>query len=463
MQTIFQNADVITMDKSRRIISDGAVAIDGGRIIGVGKRNDLIEKYPTFELYDSKGGVILPGLIDCHVHMAQAMIRGCADDLSLIDWLLPVWRCQGSYSEEDGRLSAELCILEMIKSGTTAFIETMIASRYGFNGIAQAVDESGIRAALSKIIMDMPPGIEQEVITIPEGQREKKEATLTEAASMHEKWEGKAEGRIQVWLGPRPFGIGLTIKALREVAQLARQRNMRVDIHFCEIKKDNEYFIEMFNLSPTEAMEEVGLLGPQTLLIHTIWIDEEDIENLARTGTHVVHNPSCNMKLGSGFAKVPEMIAAGVNVSLGCDGGPSNNTYDMFREMRMASYIHKGRLLDPKTMDSETVLEMATINGARVMGLEDEIGSLEPGKKADLIILDTEKAHLTPHPNPVSACVCAANGSDVSTVVIDGKMIMEDRKVLTMDEEGIIKEARTRARQVFQRAGVEPKSRWPEE
>jgi cytosine/adenosine deaminase-related metal-dependent hydrolase len=463
MQTIFQNADVITIDKKRRVISDGAVVVDSDRIVEVGKRSDLINKYPTFGLYDSQGGIILPGLVDCHVHMAQALIRGCADDLSLIDWLMPVWRCQGSYSEEDGRLSAELCILEMLKSGTTAFIETMIASRYGFNGIAQAVDQSGIRAALSKIIMDMPPGIDQEVISIPEGQREEKEATLAEAVSMHEKWEGGAGGRIQVWIGPRPFGIGLTIEALRDVAKIARERNMRVDIHFCEIKEDNEYFHKMFDLKPTEAMEEVGLLGPQTLLIHTIWIDEDEIPNLARTGTHVVHNPTCNMKLGSGFSKIPEMLSAGVNVSLGCDGGPSNNTYDMFREMRMASYIHKGRLLDPKIMDSETVLEMATINGARVMGLEDEIGSLEAGKKADLIILDTSKPHLTPRPDPVSTCVCAVNGSDVDTVVIDGKIIMEDRKVLTLDEEGIVNKARVSAQDVFRRAGVEIKSRWPRE
>jgi len=463
MQTIFQNADVITMDKKRRVISDGAVAIEGDRIVEVGKRNDLINKYPTFELYDSQGGIILPGLVDCHVHMAQALIRGCADDLSLIDWLMPVWLCQGSYSEEDGRLSAELCILEMLKSGTTAFVETMIASRYGFNGIAQAVEQSGIRAALSKIIMDMPPGIDQEVISIPEGQREEKKATLAEAVSMHEKWEGGAAGRIQVWLGPRPFGIGLTEEALRDVVKVAKERNMRVDIHFCEIKKDNEYFHKIFNLKPTEAMEEVGLLGPRTLLIHTIWIDGEDIQNLARTGTHVVHNPTCNMKLGSGFSKIPEMIAAGVNVSLGCDGGPSNNTYDMFREMRMASYIHKGRLLDPKTMDSETVLEMATINGAKVMGLEEDIGSLEAGKKADLIILDTRKAHMTPHPDPVSTCVCAVNGSDVDTVVIDGKMIMENRKVLTLDEEGIINKAQVSAQDVFKRAGVGIKSRWPRE
>ncbi len=374
MQTIFQNADVITMDKERRVIFDGAVAVDGDRIVEVGKRNDLIKKYPTFELYDSQGGIILPGLIDCHVHMAQAMIRGCADDLSLIDWLQPVFRCQGSYSEEDGRLSAELCILEMLKSGTTAFIESMISSSYGFNGIAQAVDKSGIRAALSKTIMDLPPGVDQEVISVPESQREKKEATLAEAVAMREKWE-VAGGRIQVWLGPQPFGTGITEDALREVAKVAKERNMRVDIHFCEIKKDNEYFHKMFNLKPTEALEKVGLLGPQTLVIHAIWIDEEDIINLARTGTHVAHNPSCNMKLGSGFAGIPEMIAAGVNVSLGCDSGPCNNTYDMFREMKWASYIHKGRLLDPKTMDSETVLEMATINRAKVMGLADEIGA----------------------------------------------------------------------------------------
>ena len=459
---IFENAQVITMDPQRRIIEDGAVAVQGDRITDVGRRVDLLSRYPEDERFDAGGGIILPGLIDCHVHLTQALIRGCADDKDLMGWLPLVWQCLANFSAQDGKVSAELCILEMLKSGTTAFIETLLISRYGFDGIAKTVKDSGIRASLSKVIMGLSEQ-EAKVSAMPIGLREEKESTIIEAVKMHEKWEGAADGRIHVWLGPRPPGRGSTPEVLKEVARLSESKDMRINMHFCEFKERVDYYRKQFHCCPTEALQQMGLLNPRMLLIHAIWLDQEDISNIAQARTHVVHNPAGNMKLAQGFAKIPAMLAAGVNVSLGCDGGPSNNTYDMFRELKFASYIHKGRLLDPITMDSETVLEMATINGAKAMGLEKEIGSLEVGKKADLIVLDTNKAHLTPNPNPVSTCVCAVNGSDVNTVVIDGKMIMENRKVLTLDEEGIIKRARVSARDVFQRAGVKINSRWPQE
>jgi cytosine/adenosine deaminase-related metal-dependent hydrolase len=236
---------------------------------------------------------------------------------------------------------------------------------------------------------------------------------------------------------------------------------MGITVHLAEVREDVEYTQKEFGLRPVDFAEEVGLLGPNVVLAHAVWLTDEEIEKLAQTGTHVCHNPSSNMKLASGFAKVPEMLQAGVNVALGCDGGPSNNTYDMIREMRLASYIHKGRTLDPTVMPAERVLEMATINGAKALGMADEIGSLEVGKKADLVVLDLNKAHIVPSPDPVSAIVCTASGGDVDTVVIDGRVVVRGGEVLTMDEERVLDEARDRAQKVYQRAGIEIAPRWP--
>jgi cytosine/adenosine deaminase-related metal-dependent hydrolase len=457
---IFTNGTIITMDPQRRIIADGAVAVRGDRIAAVGKTAEVLRAFPDEERLDVGGKVVMPGLIDCHVHLAQALIRGCADDLSLIRWLTErVWVLQGNYTPEDGRASAELCILEMLKSGTTTFLEVMIAGRYGFDGIAEAVRDSGIRGVLSKIVMDLPAYAEAANIMYP-GMIEEREATIREALDMHDKWDGQSNGRIRVWFGPRTPG-GCTPDLYREVSQLARERGMGITVHLAEVREDVEYTQKEFGLRPVDFAEEVGLLGPNVVLAHAVWLTDEEIEKLAQTGTHVCHNPSSNMKLASGFAKVPEMLQAGVNVALGCDGGPSNNTYDMIREMRLASYIHKGRTLDPTVMPAERVLEMATINGAKALGMADEIGSLEVGKKADLVVLDLNKAHIVPSPDPVSAIVCTASGGDVDTVVIDGRVVVRGGEVLTMDEERVLDEARDRAQKVYQRAGIEIAPRWP--
>ncbi|MBC7264298.1 MAG: amidohydrolase [Chloroflexi bacterium] len=458
--TVFKNGTLITMDPRRRIITEGAIAVQGDRIAAIGKATEVQARFPHDQQVDLQGNVVLPGLVDTHVHLAQAMIRGCADDLSLIDWLSKrVWVLQGNYDEDDGRTSAELCILEMLKSGTTAFVESMIAGRYGFDGIAEVVVRSGIRAALSKVVMDIPTYATQTDIMYP-GMKEDPEISMRQALEAHDKWQGAADGRIQVWFGPRPPG-GCTPELYRRVARHAAERGMSVTIHLAEVQADVEYIRREYGMSPTEYMESVGLLGPNVLLIHAVWMDADDIARLARTGTHVTHNPLSNTKLASGIAPVPEMLAAGVNVSIGCDGGPSNNAYDMVRDLRWASYLHKVRALDPTIMPAETVLEMATINGAKAMGLADQIGSLEVGKKADFVVIAMNKPHLTPSPNPVSTIVCAATGQDVDTVVIDGKIIVQGGRVLTMDEERILAEARERAEKLYRRAGIEIRPRWP--
>lgn len=458
---IFEHATIITMDPKRRIITDGAIAVAGDRIVAVGKTDEIAKDYLQEERYDCRGRIIIPGLIDGHVHLAQALIRGCADDLSLISWLADrVWPLQGNFDEEDGRTSAELCILEMLKSGTTAFVETLIVERYGFDGIAEVVQRSGIRGVLAKSVMDIPTYAAEKSIMY-EGMREDRDRSLQQALSMHEKWDGSAHGRIRVWFGPRPLG-GSTPELLMEISRLARERSMGVAIHFVEIREDVDYIRREFGVSPVELLEQLGLLGSHVLLIHAVWLGDEEIAKIAETGTHVVHNPSSNMKLASGFAKVPQMLEAGIKVSLGCDGGPSNNTYDMFREMKLAALIHKGYTLDPTVVPAEIVLEMATINGAIVMGMEKEIGSLEVGKKADLVVIDMDKPHLTPSPNPVSTVVYCASGSDVELVMVNGDIVVRDGRVLTLDDETVLRTARERAEKLYVRAGIQIKSQWPE-
>jgi cytosine/adenosine deaminase-related metal-dependent hydrolase len=236
---------------------------------------------------------------------------------------------------------------------------------------------------------------------------------------------------------------------------------MGITVHLAEVQADRKYLEEEYGQTPAQFAEDVGLVGPDVVLAHTVWLDASDINILARTETSVSHNPCSNAKLASGIAPIAEMLAKGVNVTLGTDGGPSNNTYDLVREMRWASYLHKARILDPLVTPAEAVLEMATINGAKAMGWENELGSLEVGKQADFVVFDFDKPHLTPSLNPVATLVDTATGTDVDTVVIAGRVVVQDGQVLTLDEDRILREARERAQAVWTRAGVEHKPRWP--
>jgi cytosine/adenosine deaminase-related metal-dependent hydrolase len=458
---LFTNATIVTMNPQRDILQDGAIAIQGNRIVALDKTPVVRERYPQEESIDVGGKLIIPGLIDTHVHLAQALIRGCADDMSLIQWLCErVWVLQGNYSNDDGYVSARLCIGEMLKSGTTTFLESMLAHRYGFDGIAQAVSESGIRACLAGIVMDIGTYATQDDNVMHPGLRESRETSLLGVLDMHSKWQGAANDRIHVWFGPRTPG-GVTPELYREMSELAHQRDMGITMHLAEVEADKIFLNEKYGLSPVLFADSVGLLGPKSVLVHMVWLNDEDIARLAATGTHVSHNPSSNSKLASGVCKVPQMLASGVNVAMGCDGGPSNNDYDMIREMKLAAVLHKAVTLDPLIVPAETVLEMATINGARALGLEQEIGSLEVGKKADLAVIDLDRLHTTPSPNLISTLVYAATGGDVDTVVVDGNIVVKAGQLLSMDEQEIKQQARLHATQVYQRAGIEIHSRWP--
>jgi len=239
-----------------------------------------------------------------------------------------------------------------------------------------------------------------------------------------------------------------------EVAQLAKEQQTRVTMHLAEVREDVKYAKENFGMTPFEFIEEVGLAGPGSLFAHMVWLTEKDIRNVARTRANVAHCPSSNLKLASGVPRVPELLEAGVNVGLGCDGAPCNNTYDMIREMKLAAVVQKGRLLDPLTMPAMTVLEMATLGGARAMGIESEVGSIEVGKKADLVLIDLRKPHLMPFREIVSNIVYSATGSDVDTVVVDGKPLLRGGKALTLNEERTMGEAQRRQDELISRSGV---------
>jgi cytosine/adenosine deaminase-related metal-dependent hydrolase len=447
------------MDARRRVITDGGILIEGSKISKVGNSYEVRrESNAEFEI-DAKGMVILPGLIDIHVHLAQAMLRGCADDTSLIDWLQKfVWPLQGNYDAQDGKASAELCMLEMIKSGTTTFLETHLHRRYGFDGIAKSVEASGMRGVLAKTVMSLPSYGNQQNIMHP-GMIEDGETCLREVEEYFKRWNRKAEDRIRVWYGARSLG-GCTPDLYRKIAEGAKRLGTGITMHLGEVREDAEYTRREFNRLPVEFMDDVGLVGPNVVYAHGVWLTEPEWNILAMKGATVAHCPSSNMKLASGIAKVPEMLKSGVNVGLGCDGGPSNNSYDMIREMKFASLLQKARLLDPLAMDAETVLELATIYGARALGLDKEIGSLEVNKRADLLLVSFRNPHLVPAYNPVSHLVYAAAGSDVDIVIIDGRIIMKNRRVLTLDEEKVIREAGERGARLLERAGITIKPKW---
>ena len=450
---LIENAVIVTVDPRRRVIERGSVFVEEGRIAEVRAGSPSGAARRAELKIDARGMAVIPGLIDTHMHLAQSLLRGCADDLSLVDWLRKrVWPIQAAFTEEDGRVSAELSMLEMTKTGTTSFIAVDVVSRYGFDGIARSVSRAGMRGAVAKSIMDNP-GYGRKKSIMPEGLVEEKGATIREAKSMIKRWNGIRGGLVKAWVAPRSLG-GCSRELYEEVAELARERRARVTMHLAEVREDVRYAKENFGLTPFEFIEEVGLAGPRSTFAHMVWLTDADVRRVAKSKANVAHCPSSNSKLASGIARVPELLEAGANVGLGCDGAPSNNSYDMIREMKLAALIQKARLLDPLTMPAPKVLEMATVNGALAMGIEKEVGSIEAGKRADLVLVDLKKPHLVPYRDVVSNVVYAAMGSDVDTVLVDGRVLVSGGESLTLDEEKILEEAQKRQDGLISRSGV---------
>lgn len=459
MGYLFGNATIITVDKERRIIKDGAIAVSGSLIEEVGKTNELKQKYSGYEFHDMTDHIIMPGLINGHVHLTQALIKGCADDCSLIDFLANrIWRLMGSYNEEEARASADICLLEMIKTGTTTFAETLLLSRYGLDGITDAVVQSGIRGVLAKSVMDISTYASRENIMC-EGMIEDGDECLRQAIDWKERREDEGDGRINIWLGPRPVG-STTKEMLQQVSKTAEDYDMGIAIHFCEVKQDVEHMKNVYQQTPGDFAESAGLLTDRTLLVHAVWLTRDDMKVIKKHDSTIVHCPASNAKLASGFCLVPELLEEGVNVALGTDASTCDNAYDMFDAMRLAAIVHKCRTLDPLVVPAETAIEMATINGARALKKDHLIGSLEAGKKADFITIDTNNPRMVPNINPVSTVVYSAKGCDVDNVIIDGKFIVKDKEILSMDEQAIMDKAKKIVTQVLEKTKIENKPRW---
>jgi cytosine/adenosine deaminase-related metal-dependent hydrolase len=460
MKYLIGNATVVTVDQERRIITEGAVATENDRIVDIGKTEALKSRYPDFEFIDAGHHIIMPGLVNAHVHLTQALIKGCADDVELMDFLqFRVWKLMGNYSPQEAAISTELCALEMIKSGTTTFAETLLARHYGLDELTRIIIASGMRGILAKSVMDLPSYASRDNIMDP-GMIEEGEECLRIAGEWKDKSENAGDGRIQIWLGPRPVG-SITEKMLGKVAEMARRKEMGIAIHFCEVREDVNLIRKTYNMEPGEFMEKVGILTGRTLLAHAIWLSQDDMNRIGKNKSTVVHCPASNAKLASGICPVPELLQSGVNVALGTDAGTCDNGYDMFDAMKLAAIMNKARTLSPVAVPAETCVEMATINGAKALGMEKEIGSLEIGKKADLILINCNNARIAPNINPISSIVYSVNGSDVDNVMIDGQWIVRKNIITTMDEEKIIHNARKAIYNILARTSVSNKPGWP--
>jgi len=463
---IFAHATLITMDSERRVIDDGAVAVIGDSIAAVGKTADVVRRFPELQVHDYSGHIISPGLIDTHVHLSQAFFRGVGERNERSDnfheWLygltLPM---EGAMTPEDGAASASLCILEMLKSGTTSFIECMTSENHGFDGIAETCVNSGIRAALGKVVMDVPAAYRDKV-GWPMSAWFDPDRTISDTLAAHKKWNGAANGRIQVWFGCRTADDSANPDLYRQVAKIAKERGMRLTIHHSELESDNAYARSLGYRSHMEFGIDLGIVGPNAVLAHCTAADEEDVRMLAKAGASVSTNAANNAVSAWGPTPVVKMLAEGVNVALGCDGTAGDANMDLLRDLRVVCHIARTHAKTRNCLRAETVLEMATIHGARALGIADQVGSLEVGKKADLITIDTDVPHLTPIWNPVATIVFAAQGADVDTVVVDGKVVVRNHEILTMDQEAIVADARRRMPEIARRAAVPAsRPRWP--
>ncbi|MEK6407698.1 MAG: 5'-deoxyadenosine deaminase [Acidobacteriota bacterium] len=427
---LITGATVITLDGQNNIF-DGDVFVEHGRIVALG-RSLTAGEYKAAEVIDARGSVLLPGFVQTHIHLCQTLFRGAADDLSLIEWLTKrIWPMEAAHTAESIYASARLGIAELIRGGTTCAL-TMETVRHT-DAVFAAVEESGFRATIGKCMMDKGDDI-------PAALREQTEASIAESLTLLDRWHGRADGRIRYCFAPR-FAVSCTRKLLERVAQLSRERGVMVHTHASENKDEIEMVERETGRRNIEYLNDVGLAAPNVMLAHCVHLNSAEMKVLKQTGTHVAHCPSSNLKLGSGFAPVLEMLDQGISVSLGADGAPCNNRLDMFTEMRTAALIQKA-LHGAEALPSLRVLRMATIDGARALGLGGEIGSIETGKRADLTLVSVNRPHMTPHPDPVSAMVYAAQASDVETVLIDGRVVMREGELTTLDEQAVIGEAR---------------------
>ncbi len=427
------NAMVLTMDEAGTCFEKGAVAVKDGRIAGVGRGDDF-RSWRAKEIFDARGDLIMPGLVNTHTHLPMSLFRGLADDLPLEKWLQEhIFPAEAKYiTPESVQTGARLSMAELLLNGTTTICDGYFLARR----IAESVQEAGLRAVLGQGVIDFPaPGV-------PDPERK-----IDVARSFVQQWQGRTDLIQPSIFCHAPYTC--SSETLVAAKQAANELGVLFQIHVAETRVEARQCRQSHGCSPVQYLHQLDLLDQKTLLVHAVWVDKTDIQLIARSKARVAHCPESNMKLASGVAPVPDMLMAGVTVGLGTDGCASNNDLDLWGEMDMAAKLHKVQNLDPTQMDAAAVLRMATIEGARALGLDREIGSLESGKQADLILIDLNQPHLTPLYHPRSHLVYAAHAADVRHVMIAGRWVVRDRFLQTMDMDGLLQEARQMGRRIL--------------
>ena len=437
---LIKNGIIITMDADDSIV-EGDVLIRDGQIAKIGGREasaDLI--------VDATDCAIIPGFVQTHIHLCQTIFRGAADDLSLLDWLKKrVWPMEAAHNPASIRASAMLGIAELIKGGTTCALTMETVSHT--EEVFKVVEETGFRAVIGKCMMDMGDDV-------PEALHEESEASIAESLRLIETWNGKAGGRIRGCFAPR-FALSCTKDLLHRVGELARAQGVMIHTHASENRNECAIVEEQTGLRNVTYLDSVGISGAHVVLAHCVHLDSEEFEILRKTKTNVAHCPSSNLKLGSGIAEISKMLDREISVSLGADGAACNNRLDMFTEMRSMALLQKA-LHGPEVLPARKALRIATIEGARTLGLQKEIGSLEVGKRADVAVVNLNSLPATPHTRDfVSALVYSGQPNDVTNVVIDGVMVLKDGRLMTVDEQTVINAAEKEGSELLKRAGVE--------
>lgn len=423
---LIRGATILTMEGPDAIIDTGEILIEDGWITHVGLPGSASGSFDMDEVIEADGQVAMPGFINCHTHASMTLLRGYADDLPLMQWLSEkIWPFEGKMTSEDIYWGAMLACLEMIKSGTTCFGDMYDS----MHEVARAVEKTGMRAMLSRGMIGLGPNGDK---------------ALKDAEELAKNWNGKADGRITVMLGPHaPYTC--PPEYLEKVMNLAAKLKLGINIHVAETQTEFADIQKQYGKTPVQHLDSLGLFKFPVLAAHCVHLDQMDMEILAQKAMGIAYNPQSNMKLASGIAPVAKLLELGATVGIGTDGTASNNNLDMLEELRAGSYLQKVGTMNPEALPAYRTLQMATIDGALCMGLGDRVGLIKEGMRADIILMDTTQPHMCPQHNLVANIAYAANSSDVRTVIIDGKVVMLDRVVLTIDEEQVMYEVKERA------------------
>ncbi|WP_227764893.1 amidohydrolase family protein [Zhaonella formicivorans] len=447
MSTLIKNGWILTMDDDSTVYANGYLWISADRIAEVGQdpeRQDELSREAD-EVIDAAGKIVIPGLINAHTHLFQTFTRGLADDKPLLDWLREeIWPFSLKMEEEDFYLAALIGCVENLKTGATSVIDQhyIHTTKGTSDRVFSAMQQSGIRGSLCRCFAN---------IEYHPDLREEKEVILGELERLYREWHGKADGRLTLSVGPlNPWGCSPDL--LVESAEFARGHGLKYQVHTAETRSVVERTVEKYGKRNVAFFHELGVLGPDTQLVHAVWLDDTEIDMVKDSGAMIVHCPVANMYLASGVAPVPKYLENDIIVALATDGPGSNNSQDMVAVLKFTACLHKVSTLNSTVLYPEDVLAMATAGGAKAMGRED-LGKLAKGMKADIVIVDWKKPHIAPVHRPVSALVYNANGNDVDTVLVDGKVVVKNGKAVLVDEEALIAECQGRIKAIRKALG----------